>query len=93
MVSSAIRFLAIVGLLCAVNAVDNINTWGDLSTQVVLGSTKSKIGIPFVQRSLELSYPEANFNPTIEPNEEKNQNLFFVFCRISTLRDLKHTRI
>lgn len=62
MVSSAIRMLAIVGLLGAVSAVDNINTWGDLSTQVVLGSTKSKIGVPFVQRSLELSYPEASFN-------------------------------
>lgn len=67
MLSSAFRFLAVVALMCAVHEAtgENINghvkTWGDLSSQVTLGATKSKFGIPLVQRSLELSYPDVSF--------------------------------
>lgn len=65
MVSFAARFLAIIALVCALHEataenVNNVKTWGVLSAQVVLGSTKSKFGVPFVQRSLELSYPEVS---------------------------------
>lgn len=65
MVSFAARFLAIVALVCALHEataenIGHVETWGDLSAQVVLGTTKSKFGVPFVQRSLELSYPEVS---------------------------------
>lgn len=80
MVSSAVRFLAIVGVVCALHeaaaeTTEHINSWGDLSAQVILGTTKSKIGIPFLQRSLELSYPEVSLESVqsfLEPIEENN---------------------
>lgn len=67
MISSAIRCLVFVGVVCAFHkataeAIEHVNTWGDLSTQVVLGSSKSKIGVPFVQRSLEFTYPDVSFH-------------------------------
>lgn len=82
MVSSAIRCLAIVGLVCALHGAtaettEHVNSWGDLSAQVIVGSTKSKIGIPFLQRSLELSYPEVSFNLIqIRADRRNHKNCF-----------------
>lgn len=68
MSSSAIKLLVVIGLVCALQGTiaetietTAINSWGDLSAQVVLGTTRTKFGIPFVERSIELSYPEVSF--------------------------------
>lgn len=97
MVSSAVRFLAIVGVVCALHGVaaettEHINSWGDLSAQVILGTTKSKLGIPFLQRSLELSYPEVSL-VSVQSFLEPIVHDFRRLRRISTSMDPKQVRM
>lgn len=80
MVSTALRFVTVVSLVCALNGVsaekvEHVNRWGHLNAQVILGSTKSKIGIPFLQRSIELAYPEVNFDLIASVRRKKTKNI------------------
>lgn len=55
----------IFGLICIVSAlyfenVDCQHIWGDLTTKIILGSSKAKFGIPFITRTVEVSYPNVN---------------------------------
>lgn len=90
MVSSAIRLLTIVGLICAgaiADTPEHVNVWGKLNAQVTLGTSKSKIGIPFVQRSLDLSYPEVHpirstLNRSVDQWKQLTISFFFFFCNV-----------
>lgn len=91
MVSSAIRLLTIVGLICAgaiADTPEHVNVWGKLNAQVTLGTSKSKIGIPFVQRSLDLSYPEVHpIRSTLNRSVDQWKQLtisFFFFLQCLT---------
>lgn len=48
-------------IFCAQIAdVKTSEIWGDLSTKVILGTTKAKFGIPFITRSFEIIYPDVS---------------------------------
>lgn len=57
-------FLSLVALVICVQSDvvqpknENVVFWGDLSTKIILGSSRAKTGFPLITRSFEVTYPE-----------------------------------